>query len=992
MSPHLPSGTVTFLFTDIESSTGLAREHPDQWEALQARHHDILQSAVELHDGTNFHIVGDAFCVAFDNARNGINAAIAVQRDLQKEDWGEMQIKVRMGLHTGAAERIENDYRGYLTLALVQRVMSAAHGGQILLSNACAALIRDQMPDGISLRDMQESRLKGILNPEHLWQVIAPDLQQDFPPLSSLNTISNNLPLQMTSFIGREKEVGQIKDAIHQNRLVTLTGSGGTGKTRLSLRVAEEILESFKDGAWFIELAPVSSPALVTGTVANVLGVREETGRSLNTTLTDWLKDREILIILDNCEHLIEACAQFAEAVLHNTLKVRLLASSREALGIPGELSWRVPSLSTPDPKIKIMDVKQLEGFAAVRLFIERATFANRDFAINTASAGTAAQICTRLDGIPLAIELAAARIKVLNVEQIAERLNDRFRLLTGGSRTALPRQQTLRAMIDWSYDLLAESERLLLHRLAVFAGGWNLELAEQTCCDERIDQYNILDMLGRLVDKSLVVVAEGKTETRYRMLETVRQYAREKLFESGEGEKARDRHLQAFIDLAEKAEPEIRSFDQLTWLDRLDEEIDNLRSALEWARERERESFLRLASALWRFWDIRGHIADLEWLPQALTATEGLQTVLRARALGRACYVAGNHGDPQRGRIWAKEAEILSRALDDKPGLAMALGMQGNSEPDYVQGRALLDQALILLKETGDHWGAGGALYSRAGSFLNQNDLASAKSFFEQGLHEARDSGDKRRIDFGLGSLGWVAIAEGDAVQAEKWFREALAVAQEIRDSPNIFWFHIGITLSKLFFEDYEGAKELIAEDFRLAQISKAYMSQTFLSSAWIDLVQGNASAAIKQLEEGLLLAKQTTDLYLNTNLIFWLGEASRRKGDFAQAGIKYIEALAMYLQEKLAFGYCVCFEGIGMLAIDLGQASRGARLLGARETLRASEYLMDNIPFMVRERDSHIASARQQLGEEAFNRAWAEGATLSTEEALKYALEKVN
>jgi predicted ATPase/class 3 adenylate cyclase len=989
---NFPTGTVSFLFTDIEGSTRLAREHPDEWEALQKAHHAILRTSMEAHDGTVFHVVGDAFCVAFHTARNAIDAAIQAQRSLQQEEWGATHVKVRMGLHTGAADWVENDYRGYLTLALVQRVMAAAHGGQVLLSNACAAQVRDQLKDGVNLRDMQENRLKGILNPEHLWQVIAPGLQQDFPPLISLNTIPNNLPLQMTSFIGREKEIKEIMQALQHNRLVTLTGSGGTGKTRLSLRVAEEMLETFKDGAWFVELAPLSDPTLVTGTVANLFGVREESGRPLVSTLTDWLKERDLLIILDNCEHLIDACAQFTEGVLHNTPRVHILTSSREALGVPGELAWRVPSLATPDPKTTIHDVKQLEGFAAVQLFIERATFANRAFALNAASAGTAAQICTRLDGIPLAIELAAARIKVLNVEQIAERLNDRFRLLTGGSRTALPRQQTLRAMIDWSYDLLAESERLLLRRLAVFAGGWTLGLAEQSCCDERIDQYNILDMLGRLVDKSLVVVAEGKTETRYRMLETVRQYAREKLFESGEGEQARDRQLQAFIDLVEKGEPEIRGLNQLAWLDRLDEEIDNLRTALEWAQERNKDSFLRLASALWRFWDVRGHIADLEWLPQALAATEGQQTVLRARALGRACYVVLNHGDPhQKRRDWAKEAEILSRSLDDKPGLAMALGMQGCIETDPDKGLALLDKALSLNREIGDHWGAGGAFYGQAGLLMNQNDLASAKLLFEQGLMEARQSGDLRRVNFGLGILGWVALAQGEAVNAEKWFREAHEVALEIRDNPNIFGFHVGITAVKLFLEDYASARDLNSEDFKLAQIDKKYISDALWYSAMIDIAQGKLPHAIEQLEESLLIAEKTSLPAYMGDMTYWLGEAFRRKWDLTGAGIKYREALPIYQKEQLEYGYCLCLEGLGMLAIDQGQAARGVRLLGAREKLRTSVNVWDHFPFITREREAHIASASAQLGEDAFNQAWAEGKAMSKEDALNYAGEEM-
>jgi len=436
----LPSGTVTFLFTDIEGSTKLAQEHPDIWEKLRERHHAILQSAMDAHKGYVFQIIGDAFCVAFHTTSDGLNAAIDAQHKLQTEDWGETPIKVRMGLHTGSAERRETDYRGYLTMAKVQRVMSVAYGEQILLSNTSADLIHDELPEGITLRDMKEHRLKGWTTSEHLWQVVATDLRQDFPSLSTLNIIPNNLPVQMTSFVGREQEIAEIKQLLAKTRLVTLTGSGGTGKTRLSLQVATEVIDRFKDGAWLIEFAPITDPTLVPNTVASILGVREESGRPLMTTLMDWLNDRELLIIFDNCEHLLDACARFTDSVLHVSRTTRILASSREALGIAGETAYRVPSLPTPNPKQQL-EIEQLEKYESVQLFIERVAQTLPTFKVTNTTSPAVTQICHRLDGIPLAIELAAARVKVLSVEQIAERLDDRFRLLTGGSRTALPRR-----------------------------------------------------------------------------------------------------------------------------------------------------------------------------------------------------------------------------------------------------------------------------------------------------------------------------------------------------------------------------------------------------------------------------------------------------------------------------------------------------------------------------------------------------------------------
>ncbi|MFN8387780.1 MAG: adenylate/guanylate cyclase domain-containing protein [Anaerolineales bacterium] len=492
----IPSGTVTFLFTDIEGSTKLAQAYPDKWESLREKHHAVLKETIESNNGYVFQIIGDEFCVAFHTAKDALNAAIEAQRALQTSEVFEtsevLRIRVRMGIHTGEAEARNGEYRGYLTLSMIQRVMSAGHGGQILLSGASEMLLRGQLPADVSLRDMGERKLKDVPQPARIFQVVAPDLQSEFPALRALDVFPNNLPAQLTSFIGREKEIHDVIQALspplpvgeglgvsEQSRLITLTGSGGTGKTRLSLQVASNVLEQFKDGVWFIELAPISEPALVPSAVANVLRLRVEDARPIMDVVVDWLSDKEALLILDNCEHLIDACAQFANTILQNCRGARILASSREALGIAGEVAYRVPSLPTPNEPL---DIQQLQTFDSVKLFIQRATLTLPSFQLTDENASFVAQICSRLDGIPLALELAAARVRALSVAQIAERLDDRFRLLTGGSRAALPRQQTLRALIDWSYQLLSEDERLLFRRLAVFVGGWTLDAAESVC------------------------------------------------------------------------------------------------------------------------------------------------------------------------------------------------------------------------------------------------------------------------------------------------------------------------------------------------------------------------------------------------------------------------------------------------------------------------------------------------------------------------------
>ncbi len=475
--------TLTFLFTDIEGSTRLWDSQPGAMAPALARHDALLRQSIEAQGGRVFKTVGDAFCAAFEAASGATKAALEAQLALGREDWGTLGgLRVRMALHTGEAELREGDYFGP-PLNRVARLLATAHGGQTVMSQTTYDLVRDQPPAGANLQDLGEHRLKDLERPERVYGLLHPDLLGDFPPLRSLSGLPNNLPQQVTSFVGRERETPEVERLLRASRLLTLTGAGGTGKTRLSLQVAANILEEHPDGAWFVEFAPVSDPDLVPQTVAAALGVREEPGKPITDTLHGYLKDKRLLLVFDNCEHLLDAVARLANAVLRGCPDVRILATSREAMGIGGEQAYRVPSLASPDPKGSYTP-ESLGQFDAVRLFIDRALLAQSSFAVTNENAPAVAQLCHRLDGIPLAIELAAARVRAMPVEKIAERLDDRFRLLTGGSRTALPRQQTLRAMIDWSYDLLSEKEKTLLRRLSVFAGGWTLEAAEAVCAD----------------------------------------------------------------------------------------------------------------------------------------------------------------------------------------------------------------------------------------------------------------------------------------------------------------------------------------------------------------------------------------------------------------------------------------------------------------------------------------------------------------------------
>ena len=522
------SGAVTFLFTDIEGSTRMWERLPEAMKPALARHDAILREAVATHGWRIVKTTGDGCHAAFASAADAIAAAADAQHALGAEAWESIHpetIRVRMGVYTGEAEARDGDYYGP-ALNRAARLMSVGHGGQILISAVTAELARDRLPTGLSLRDLGEHRLKDLVRPERIFQLAGAGLRVDFAPLKSLDLIPNNLPAQLTSFVGREAEIAEARRLLSATRLLTFTGSGGTGKTRLSLQVAAEALADFADGVWLVELAPLADPDRVAAAVAAVFDLRDQPGRTMLEQLQDYLRARQVLLILDNCEHLIAASARVADALVRACPKVKVLASSREALGLAGERIFHVPSLGVPEPKAIVDAIARSE---AVQLFVERATAAQPRFSLNAQNASAIGDICRRLDGIPLAIELAAARIRLFAPEQIAARLNDRFKLLTGGSRTALPRQQTLRALIDWSYDLLPDPEKALLRRLAVFAGGWTFEAAEAVC-----DSDDLLDALGHLVDKSLVAVDDCVGEARYVLLETVRQYAREKLFDAG--------------------------------------------------------------------------------------------------------------------------------------------------------------------------------------------------------------------------------------------------------------------------------------------------------------------------------------------------------------------------------------------------------------------------------------------------------------------------
>jgi predicted ATPase/class 3 adenylate cyclase len=842
----LPSGTVTFLFTDIEGSTTLAQQYPDQWETLRQRHHVILQSAMDAHNGYVFQIIGDAFCVAFPTPRDGLSAAVIAQRNLHNDAWGAIPIKVRMGLHTGEAELQDSgDYRGYLAMSRVQRIMSAGHGGQILISSATQELVRDHLPNDVSLRDMGERRLKNLIRSEHIYQLVIANVPSEFAPLKTFEIYRHNLPSQTTSFIGREKEMTEVKQALAEHRLVTLTGSGGAGKSRLSLQVAAVSLDLFPDGVWFVELAPLSDPDLIPQKILTAAEIQNQQGHTAQEVLIDFLREKTSLLVLDNCEHLIEACARLVETLLNAAPNLKILASSREALGVRGEQAWRVPSLSAPDIK-RLPPIEQLSKYEAVRLFIDRALLVQPHFVVTNENAPAVAQICHRLDGIPLAIELAAARLRLLSAQQIAARLDDRFRLLIAGTRTALPRQQTLRALLDWSYELLSKSERNLLRRLAVFSGGWTLEAAEQVCSDENLTADDVLDVLDHLVDKSLVVVEVGQDqETRYRYMETIRQYAREKLFECGESAANRTRHLAYFLKWVRKMEPDLRGLRQVELLDHIESEIDNLRAALEWSQDSNPGSGLQIASMMKWFW----HLCVLfeegaDWLENILVSSQKIGTeiepVLKARSLSVLAWLS----------FWSGNIQTAMTSLNES--LQLCEKNQG-SMADLI---------------TADN------LYLAGGSALSSGDLSQAKLLAEKGLGLYQAWGNIFGVAEISGLLFAIALSSGDLETASRWNEASIVIRKELGDKDGLAFDLTTGAVIPLSQRDYESTKRRLkaAVDACKETRNESILGVALGYSGMTCLFEDNMEQALDYFSQLVTLAYEKSNALLKTFGIYYL------------------------------------------------------------------------------------------------------------------------
>jgi predicted ATPase/class 3 adenylate cyclase/DNA-binding CsgD family transcriptional regulator len=787
----LPSGVVTLLFTDIEGSIRLWEADGEAMAEASARHNRIVRERIKAAGGHLFKTVGEAFRAVFADPSAALAAAVAVQQAIATAPWPTgLPIQVRMALHSGVCVERDGDYFGHV-VNRVARLLAAGHGGQVLVTGVTYELLADRLHDGIGLRDLGEHRLKDLGRAERVFEVTGPGLAENFGPLRSLNdpTLRHNLPSQAASFVGRAAELAELRSLVSGgSRLITVAGPGGIGKSRLALQVAAEVLDGDGDGVWLVELAPVAEPEMVARTVAGVLQVREEPGRPMLDTLVDAVGDRYLLLVLDNAEHVLGAAAKLADAVMRCCPRAYLLVTSREPLGVSGEHVFRVPPLAVPPADLTAPG--QLAAFESVQLFTERALTYRQGFALDQANAAAVAAVCVRLDGIPLALELAAARLRSLSAPEISSRLDQRFRLLTGGSRTSLPRHQTLRALIDWSYSLLLPEEQIVLGRLSVFAGGWTLQAAEAVTSTGDAGEWLVLDHLAALVGKSLVLTEETQGSTRYRLLETVRHYAAERLAQRpcSELDEARAAHRDHYLALVETADTHLRGPEEALWLDRLEVEFDNIRAALAFslADSVSAESGLRLATGLRWFCNMRGHGGEvLEALNVLLDRPDArLPTRTRARALTASCHLLNHFSDDSAVPSIADEAIGIARGLADAAVTADALSQLcwfRFEHGDLPAALARIDEAVGLVRAAGDPRLIAEILGRRAVFKGDAGDLDAAFADQEEALTLSRATGDNYRLTTTLANLGAYEREAGKLRAAREHLQEASMLADTL-------------------------------------------------------------------------------------------------------------------------------------------------------------------------------------------------------------------
>jgi predicted ATPase/DNA-binding CsgD family transcriptional regulator/class 3 adenylate cyclase len=974
---------------------------------------EFVGPSIDKHGGVRSRIGGAGATPigVFASALDAVAAGIALQQAAGTER------PIRVALHSGPVTAVETGGHGGPVVERAARLLEVAHAGQVLLTDATYDRVVDHLAGGATLRHLGSHRLKDLGAPERVWQLCHDALVADFPPLRSLDFLPTNLPVQLTSFVGRGGAVGAVVDMVQRNRLVTFTGAGGVGKSRFALRVAAEVVDRALDGVWWVELGPLSDPERVPHAVATVLGLREERERPLIGTLAEQLHSLDTVLVIDNCEHVLDAVARLVEELLRAAPGVRMLCTSREQLGVAGEAAWRVPSLDEE---------------TSVELFNERAAQVRPGWKADAAQAEVVAHICRRLDGLPLAIELAAARTRMMHPAQIAAGLDDRFRLLTGGTRQVVARQHTLEASVAWSYDLLDERERAVLRRLSVFAGGFTLDSAEAACADGTVvDEYGVLDLLSRLVDKSLIMV-EDDSDSRFRLLETVRHYATDRLVEAGETEATRSRHLGYFLDCAERAELTLAASEGPAALARLESERDNLRAALEWAETTSaHETMLRLVTALAVFWVLRGHTTEGgRWFAQALAHDDGA-SVVRARALWGAAHVALYGDDHETCDRRCPEALAMARHVDDPWTIARATNVSSYLSlwSDPAGARAELACSIELARSSGDNWAELDAMKMTTIALTVEDDLDGAVAASRELFRFAARLGNNFYLAWHHTVMALVSLRRGDFSVARDECEHSLQLCNTVGDPSTA-----GVTIAWLgeveaATGDFEAARSRYEAflqraaatggdwGFPFAFINLATLMngcgqpdvaavltgvgvarlrsetrQLPLLFAWLLVVHGAALldtdrlAAAVALAEADQIAATTGNPWLNALVAHNLGRLAGKEGDAGRAEDHHHRALALRRANGLRPGVAESLEALAGLAAQHESAAEAARLFAAASAIRAgiglARWPADQIVY-----DRELTRVREHLGDESFATAWAEGGALTVSEATAYA-----
>jgi len=970
MAVH-PTGTVTFFFTDIEGSTRRWEQFREAMAAALARHDDLVRAAIVAHGGHVFKTMGDAFCAAFGQAPEAVAAALTAQRALVAEDWSVFgadfqALRVRMALHTGSADARDGDYFGP-PLNRVARLLSTGHGGQVLLSLATQELVRDDLPQGVSLKDLGQHRLKDLRRPEHVFQMILPDLPGDFPPLNTLDTRPNNLPVQVSSFVGREREMADVRQQLEAARLVTITGPGGTGKTRLALQVAAELVTDFAHGVFWVPLASLHDPALVVVAIGEATEVEVEPGEPVLDALKAFLRRKQMLLVLDNFEQVF-AAAPVVAALLEADPGLKVLVTSRQPLRVRGEREYPVSPLPVPDAHQR-QSVETLAQYAAVQLFIQRAVEVRPGFAVTIENAPAIAEICTRLDGLPLAIELAAARVKVLPPNEILRRLTSRLKLLTGGARDLPARQQTMRDAIAWSYDLLAPADQRLFRRLGVFEGGWTLEAAEAV--GDPDGDVDVFDCLASLVDKSLVRQTETEDASRFWMLGTIREFAVEQLAESGEAEAVRDAHLRWCVSFGESADAGLDGPEMAAWLARLIGEEDNVRAALDWAEARD-EGDLGLRLACQTFGarqratrhvtrDAFEHLVRLLALPSAQPATR-----VRLNALlvaGRLAQAGRDHATAHRH---LEAALQLARTLGEPAAEAETLAQLG--ELASVGGTDSAEEAVRLAHETVgvarsalDPPHLAGLLSKVGWAVLRAGDRALAQEYLDESIAIFQAHGQAHRATEALHGVGMMAMAKGDYAAADDIYRRVRAILIERDDQANL-----SVCCHQLGIIARDRGDLATAEGFftEVLQIETALgntseIANELTSLGYVTLLQGRLPAAREQFMRCMTIGAEED----NPEIIL-----------------------------RAALGLALVAAEVGRTISAVDQFERAACLYGLVDKLDDAYYLP---PMTAMLHDRHARArteTRERLGDAAFEAARAAGLALDLDTAVRYALESID